>query len=41
MRTTIVSAVRELLERHWNVTEISIRLGIDIQTIQAIIDILT
>jgi len=41
MRTTLISAVRELLERNWNVSEISIRLGIDIQTIQAIVDLLT
>ena len=40
MRHTLVSAVRELLERNWTVSEIAIRLGIDIQTIQAIIDIL-
>jgi hypothetical protein len=41
MRTTLVSAVKELLERHWDVAEIAIRLGVDIQTIQAILDILT
>lgn len=41
MRTTLISAVRELLERNWTVSEIATRLGIDIQTIQAIIDILT
>lgn len=41
MRTTLISAVKELLERHWDVYEISVRLGVDIQTIQSIIDILT
>jgi len=41
MRTTLISAVKELLERHWDVYEISIRLGVDVQTIQAILDILT
>ena len=40
-RELLISAVRELLERNWNPYEISIRLGIDIQTIQSILDILT
>lgn len=34
----LIGAVREMLERHWNVYEISAKMKIDPATIQAIID---
>ena len=37
----LVMAVKELLERHWDVAEIATKLHIDINTIQAIVDLLT
>ena len=33
-------AVREMLDRHWNVYEIASKLKIDITVVQAIIDLL-
>jgi DNA-binding MarR family transcriptional regulator len=40
-RHDLVMAVREMLERHWDVAEIATKLHIDIATIQSIIDLLT
>jgi hypothetical protein len=37
----LAMAVRELLERHWDIAEIAVKLRIDIQVVQAIIDALT
>jgi DNA-binding NarL/FixJ family response regulator len=34
-------AVKELLERHWDVTEIALKLHIDVETIKVIVDLLT
>jgi hypothetical protein len=34
-------AVKELLERHWDVAEIAMKLRVDIYVVQAIIDALT
>jgi hypothetical protein len=41
MKHDIVMAVREMLERHWDVYEIATKLKIDITVVQAIIDLLT
>lgn len=40
-RHDLVMAVKELLERHWDVAEIALKLHIDINTIQTIVDLLT
>lgn len=40
MANTIISAVREMLERHWDVYEIASKMKMDPATIQAIIDII-
>jgi len=37
----LVLAVRELLDRHWDVYEIASKIKIDPQLVQAIIDSLT
>jgi hypothetical protein len=37
----LAMAVRELLERQWDIAEIAVKLRIDIQVVQAIIDALT
>jgi hypothetical protein len=34
-------AVREMLERHWDVYEIASKLKLDIALVQAIVDLLT
>jgi hypothetical protein len=34
----VVSSVKEMLERHWDVYEIASKLHIDFYTVQAIID---
>jgi len=34
-------AVKELLERHWDVAEIALKLHIDTETIRVIVDLLT
>lgn len=34
----LIGAVREMMERHWNVYEISSKMKMDPVTIQAIID---
>ena len=36
-----VMAVREMLERHWDVYEIASKLKLDIALVQAIVDLLT
>jgi hypothetical protein len=36
----LVQAVKELMERHWNATEIAVRLGVDPTDVQTIIDII-
>lgn len=38
---SIIMAVKEMLERHWDVYEISTKLKIDVWIVQAIIDQLT
>ena len=37
----IMLAVKEMLDRHWDVYEIATKLKIDITVVQAIIDLLT
>jgi hypothetical protein len=37
----IIMSVKEMLERHWDVAEIAVKLKIDIGVVQAIIDLLT
>jgi hypothetical protein len=41
MRDTIIAAVREMMERHWDVYEIASKLKIDIALVQTIVDMLT
>jgi hypothetical protein len=36
----IIMAVREMMERHWSLADMSARLGIDANDIQTIIDII-
>lgn len=38
MRDTLVAAVREMMERNWNVYEIASKMRLDPATIQMIID---
>lgn len=40
-RHDTIMAVREMLERHWDVYEIASKLKLDIVVVQAIIDLLT
>jgi hypothetical protein len=40
-RHDTIMAVREMLERHWDVYEIASKLKLDITLVQAIIDLLT
>jgi hypothetical protein len=40
-RHDLMMAVKELLERHWDVAEIAMKLRVDIYVVQAIIDALT
>ena len=40
-RHDLVMAVKELLERHWDVAEIALKLHIDVETIRVIVDLLT
>jgi plasmid maintenance system antidote protein VapI len=37
---TLYSAVREMLERHWDVYQIATKLKIDPATVQAIVDMI-
>jgi hypothetical protein len=37
----LINAVREMLDRHWDVYEIATKLKIDVGTVQTIIDLLT
>ena len=37
----VMMAVKEMLERHWDVYEIAVKLKIDVMVVQAIIDLLT
>jgi predicted transcriptional regulator len=41
MKHDIVMAVKEMLERHWNVYEIATKLKIDISVVQTIINLLS
>jgi hypothetical protein len=41
MNKLLISAVREMLERHWNVYEIATKLKLDVGIVQAIVDLLT
>lgn len=34
----LISAVREMMERHWNVYEMSCKMKMDPATIQAVVD---
>ena len=38
---SLIQAVREMLERHWDVYEVASKLKIDVQVVQAIIDLIT
>jgi len=40
MKHTLIAAVRELLERNWDVYEIATKLKIDTYTVQAILDVI-
>lgn len=40
MTNTILSAVREMLDRHWDVYEIAAKLRLDPAYVQAMIDII-
>lgn len=40
-RHDTIMAVREMLDRHWDVYEIATKLKLDITVVQAIIDLLT
>ena len=41
MKQDIVAAVREMLERHWDVYEIAAKLNLDISIVKAVIDLIT
>jgi hypothetical protein len=41
MKQSLINAVREMLERHWDVYTIASRLKVDPLIIQAIIDLIT
>ena len=41
MKQDIVAAVREMLERHWDVYEIASKLNLDISIVKAVIDLIT
>ena len=41
MRNTIVAAIREMLERHWDVYEMASKLKVNPQVVQAILDLLS
>lgn len=34
-------AIKEMVERHWDVYEIAVKLKVDVQIVQAVIDLLT
>ena len=38
---SLIQAVREMLERHWDVYEIATKIKVDPQVVQAIIDLIT
>ena len=38
---SLIQAVREMLDRHWDVYEVASKLKIDVQIVQAIIDLIT
>lgn len=40
MNHNLILAVREMLDRHWNVYEIASKLNLDADTVQTIIDII-
>lgn len=37
----VVLAVREMMERHWDVYEIAAKMKLDVSVVQAIIDMIT
>ena len=37
----VVQAVREMMERHWDVYEIAAKMKLDVSVVQAIIDMIT
>lgn len=41
MSRTLINAIREMLERHWDVYEIASKLKVDVTLVQAIVDLLT
>jgi hypothetical protein len=41
IKQDLVAAVREMLERHWNVYEIAAKMNLDVSIVQSIIDLLT
>ena len=41
MKHDLMMAVREMLERHWDIYEIASKLKIDIELVKVIIDLLT
>lgn len=40
MKHTLITAVREMLERNWDIYEMAAKLKIDPYTVQAIVDII-
>jgi len=41
MKQELIAAVREMMERHWDVYEIAAKMNLDISIVQAIVDLLT
>ena len=41
MKRDLMMAVKEMLERHWDIYEIASKLNIDIELVKIIIDLLT
>jgi hypothetical protein len=40
-RNEVINAIREMLDRNWDVYEIASRMKLDVSLVQAIIDMLT
>ena len=41
MKNILINAVREMLDRHWDLYEIAAKLNLDVNLVQQIIDLLT
>jgi hypothetical protein len=40
-RNEVINAIREMLDRNWDVYEIASRMKLDVSVVQAIIDLIT